>query len=103
MKRMVIAPAAMVFIATLIVAPSQGQTTSDKRQPRLMTSYKWAWLDERQHEIYVKGFLETVSFVLYGHSRPDDPEQLKTFADWTACAEREPLSRWRPLNWTVGR
>lgn len=81
--------------------PVGAQTTLDHREPRLMTEYKWAALAERQREIYVKGFLETVSFILYSHSRQDDEQHAKTFSDWTACAERQPLSSWQTLDWNI--
>lgn len=87
----------LLAIATLTGA----QTTLDKRQPRLMTDYKWASLTERQRDIYVKGFLETVSFILYSHSQKDNPEQAQTYSDWTACVERRPLSSWQTLEWMI--
>lgn len=83
------------------VALAGAQSTLGKREPRLMSSYKWASLTERQRDIYVKGFLETVSFILYSHSRKDNQEQAQTFADWTACAERKPLSAWQTLEWMI--
>ncbi len=66
-----------------------------------MTEYKWASLTDRQREIYVKGFLETVSFILYSYSRQDDKQHAQTFSDWTTCAERRPLSSWLTLDWTI--
>jgi len=66
-----------------------------------MTEYKWAWLTDRQREIYVKGFLETLSFVLYSRSQQDNEQHGQIFSDWTACAERQPLSRWQTLDWAV--
>lgn len=77
------------------------QTTLDKRQPMLMTSYKWAGLTERQREIYIRGFLETVSFIMYGHSKIDDEQHAKIFSDWTLCTERQSFSRWQTYNWVL--
>jgi hypothetical protein len=99
-------PYLRLVLATLscalgVVAPTGAQTTLDKRQPLLMTEYKWASLTERQRDIYVKGFLETVSFTLYGHSQTDNQEHAQVFSDWTACAESWPLSAWQTLDWTI--
>ncbi len=77
------------------------QTTLGKPQPMLMTDYKWASLTERQREIYTRGFLETVSFILYGHSQKDNEQHAKIFSDWTLCAERQPLSSWQTLAWVL--
>src|SRR2546427_249684 len=93
-----------VLVAPFLpIAPylAAAQTTLDHRQPSLMTSYKWASLTERQRGIYTRGFLETVSFVLYGHSRKDDERHAKIFSDWTLCAERQPLSSWQTLDWNL--
>ena len=51
----------------------------------------------------MKGFLETVSFILYSHSRREDAGHSKTFSDWTTCAERHALSSWQTLDWTIRR
>jgi hypothetical protein len=100
----------LIFISTCLVAPAfsmlalsvaGAQTTLDKRQPMLMTAYKWASLTERQRQIYIRGFLETVSFLLYGHSQKDNKEHAKIFSEWTMCAERQPLSSWQTLGWTL--
>ncbi len=49
-----------IFVFSSLVAPAfslmalsfaGAQTTLGKRQPMLMTEYKWASLTERQHEI----------------------------------------------------
>ena len=86
----------------LAEAPLVGaQTTLAKREPRFMNSYKWAGLTEGQRSIYVKGYLETVSFALYGSSRKDNQDHAQIFSDWTACAERQPLSAWRTLDWML--
>src|SRR5437867_10883173 len=90
-----------VLCAILTVSLAAAQTTLDKRQPQLMTSYKWISLSDRQREIYVRGFLETVSFYLYSYSKKDNAEQAQIFADWTVCAERQPLSAWQTLDWTI--
>jgi hypothetical protein len=93
-----------ILLATICLplpSGAQTQTTLDKRQPRLMTKYKWASLTKRQLEIYTKGFLETVSFYLYSYSRKDNEEHAKLFSDWTVCAERQPLSAWQTLDWTI--
>jgi hypothetical protein len=67
-----------------------------------MSDYKWASLTDRQRGIYIRGFLETVSFALYGQAQPGNEQHAQTFSDWTRCAERQPLSRWRPLGWGLG-
>jgi hypothetical protein len=90
--------------AAFVVLPvslTGAQTTLDKRQPQLMTEYKWASLTDRQRDIYVKGFLETVSFILYSYSRQDDKQHAQISSDWTTCAERRPLSSWQTLDWTI--
>jgi hypothetical protein len=69
--------------------------------PLLMTEYKWASLTDRQREIYVRGFLETASFMLYSRSQKDNEEHAKTFSDWRFCAEKQPVSRWQTLDWTI--
>ncbi len=81
---------------------AEAQMTLDRPQPRLMPEYKWASLSERQRGIYVRGFLETVSFVLYGHSQQNNEEHAQIFSDWTLCAERQLLSRWQTLDWGLG-
>ena len=87
----------LIFISTCLVAPAfsmlalsvaGAQTTLDKRQPMLMTAYKWASLTERQRQIYIRGFLETVSFLLYGHSQKDNKEHAKIFSEWTMWKRR---------------
>jgi len=50
----------------------------------------------------VRGFLETVSFVLYGQAQRGNEQHAQAFSDWTLCAERQPLSRWRTLAWGLG-
>ena len=91
----------LIFVSSSLVAlafslialsSAEAQTTLGKPQPMLMTSYKWASLTERQREIYTRGFLETVSFILYGHSQKDNEQHAKIFSEWTLCAERQPLS-----------
>lgn len=89
------------FLITLSTAGAQ--TTLDKRQPMLMTSYKWAGLTERQREIYTRGFLETASFVMYGHSQKGDEQHAKGFSDWTLCAERQTFSSWQTHDWDFGK
>lgn len=93
---------AAVLLLLLLATPSvaNAQTTLDRRQPMFMTSYKWAGLKERQRDIYVRGFLETMSFILYGPRR-DDEKQAALYSDWTACSEREPRSRWLTLDWMI--
>jgi hypothetical protein len=66
----------------------------------LMTPSKWEDLSKDQQSLYVKGFLETISFVLYGDF-PRNAESVKTFSDWTACAEREKLGAWMPFGWIL--
>jgi len=85
----------------LVLAPATAQTTLDKRQPRLMTAYKWAGLTENQRDIYVKGFLETLSFGLYSRSRPGNEHDAAIVSDWTACAERTPRSSWQTFDWSL--
>jgi hypothetical protein len=89
---------AFSFIALSVAG---AQTTLGKPQPMLMTSYKWVSLTERQREIYTRGFLETVSFILYGHSQRDNEQHAKIFSEWTLCAERQPLSSWLTLDWDL--
>jgi hypothetical protein len=93
----------LVALVFLSMEPSllKAQTTLDRRQPALMTSYKWASLTERQRGIYIRGFLETVSFILYGHSQKDSEQHAKIFSDWTLCAERQPISSWQTFDWTL--
>jgi hypothetical protein len=91
----------LLYCLLAAVTFAGAQTTLGKREPRLMSSYKWASLTERQRDIYVKGFLETVSFILYSHSRKDNQQQAQTYSDWTACAERKPLSAWQTLEWMI--
>ena len=93
----------LILLSCLLVASTfaGAQVTLGKREPRLMSSYKWASLTEQQRDIYVKSFLETVSFILYSHSRKDNQQQAQVYSDWTACAERKPLSAWKPLEWMV--
>jgi hypothetical protein len=92
-----IAPILLITSAAL-----EAQTTLDRRQPRLMTEYKWASLTERQQGIYIRGFLETVSFFLYSQAQPGNEQHAQAFSDWTLCAERQPVSRWRTLGWCLG-
>jgi hypothetical protein len=80
----------------------KAQMTLNRPQPRLMTESKWSSLTERQHGIYIRGFLETVSFFLYSQAQPGNEHQAQAFSDWTLCAERQPLSRWRTLDWGLG-
>ena len=87
-------------LCLLFLSVLQDQTTLDHRVPLLMTEYKWASLTDRQREIYVRGFLETVSFMLYSRSQKDNEEHAKTFSDWRFCAEKQPVSRWQTLDWT---
>ncbi len=67
----------------------------------LMTVSKWDDLTEAQKSLYVKGFLEAVSFFMYGHY-PRNTDALEQFSDWTACAQRERTERWKPLGWLFG-
>lgn len=67
----------------------------------LMTSSTWDGFDKDQRGLYVKGFLETVSFIMYGYV-PQNSETAKDFSDWTACAQHEQPSRWMPLDWLFG-
>jgi len=92
--------AALAF-SLIALSVAGAQTTLGKPQPMLMTSYKWASLTDRQREIYTRGFLETVSFILYGHSQKDNEQHAKIFSEWTLCAERQPLSSWQTLDWTL--
>lgn len=66
----------------------------------LMTSYKWSGLSDAQRALYVKGFLETTSFVMYSHN-PDLPEAQQDFSAWTVCAETQPIESWRPYGWMI--
>jgi hypothetical protein len=100
----------LVFISTCsVVAGSSmfalsvagAQTTLDKRQPMLMTAYKWASLTEGQRQIYTRGFLETLSYLLYGRSQQNNKEHAKIFSEWTMCAEHQPLSSWQTLGWSL--
>lgn len=69
----------------------------------LMTPSKWADLTDDQQGLYVKAFLETVSFSMYGDYLRNS-EGVKDFSDWTACAEHEQPSRWNPLvDWLFGK
>jgi hypothetical protein len=47
-------------------------------------------------------FSRKVSFVLYGQAQPGNEQHAQAFSDWTLCAERQPLSRWRTLDWGLG-
>jgi len=85
----------------IVLSVAGAQTTLGKPQPMLMTNYKWAFLAERQREIYTRGFLETVSFILYGHSQKDNEQHAKILSEWTLCAERQPLSSWQTLDWAL--
>ena len=60
---------------------------------QLMPMLKWEDLSEGQKELYVKGFLETFSFFVYGMSKRDQ-ESAQYFSDWTACTMGEPAKRW---------
>ncbi|MEO7859405.1 MAG: hypothetical protein ABIU05_03000, partial [Nitrospirales bacterium] len=80
----------LIFVFSFLLAPvfpfvalsiAGAQTTLGKPQPMLMTSYKWASLTERQREIYARGFLETMSFILYGHSQKDNEQHAKIFSE----------------------
>jgi hypothetical protein len=92
----------LLLQALLALSPSlaDAQMTLNRPQPRLMPEYKWASLTEHQREIYIRGFLETVSFALYGQAQPGNEQ---AFSDWTLCAERQPLSRWATLGWGLGK
>jgi hypothetical protein len=90
---------AFVLISSTVV---YAQMTLNRPEPRLMTESKWSSLTERQRGIYVRGFLETVSFFLYGQAQPGNEQHAQAFSDWTLCAERQPLSRWRTLDWGLG-
>jgi hypothetical protein len=92
--------AALAF-SRIALSVAGAQTTLGKPQPMLMTSYKWASLTDRQREIYTRGFLETMSFILYGHSQQDNEQHAKIFSEWTLCAERQPLSSWQTLDWAL--
>ena len=100
----------LIFVSSFLLAPvfpfvalsiAGAQTALGKPQPMLMTSYKWASLTERQREIYTRGFLETMSFILYGHSQKDNEQHAKIFSEWTLCAERQPLSSWQTFDWVL--
>jgi hypothetical protein len=90
-------------LALLLLIPFriEAQTTLDHRQPVLMTSYKWDSLTERQRGIYIRGFLETVAFIVYSHSRPGNEHDAQILSDWTQCAERQPLSSWQTYDWAI--
>ena len=67
-----------------------------------MPNWKWDHLSEKQQELYVKGFLETFSFFVYGISTKDK-ESGQKFSDMTACAEYEPAKRWTQMpDWLFG-
>lgn len=95
-----------LFVAPVLLpmAPSltDAQMTLNRPQPRLMTESKWSSLTESQRGIYIRGFLETVSFFLYSQAQPGNEQHAQAFSDWTLCAERQPLSRWRTLDWGLG-
>lgn len=84
-------------INVLTVSTAQGQTPFDAPPPRLMTQEKWASLTTKQKDIYIIGFLETVSFSMYGRSRQDDERQAQIFSTWTVCAESRPVQFWQPI------
>jgi hypothetical protein len=65
----------------------------------LMTAAQWTALGEGERAIYVKGYLETVSFFMYGHSERTD-RAVSAFSDWTACAKQD-VDRWSPLGWLI--
>jgi len=92
---------ALAFLQTAR-SRAEAQTTAGRRQPRLMPESKWSSLTERQQGIYTRGFLETVSFILYSRSAPGNEQHAQILSDWTLCAERQPLSGWQPHHWAIG-
>jgi hypothetical protein len=91
------------FVCLHRVSPSEAA----KREQRpgggllLMTSSAWDGLSKDQQSLYVKAFLEAVSFIMYGYV-PHNSQTVTNFSDWTACAKQEPPSRWTPLDWVFG-
>jgi hypothetical protein len=69
----------------------------------LLSYSKWDDLSPDQQTLYLNGFLETISFLMYGES-PRNADTAQTFSDWTACAEREQPNRWKPMvDWLFGK
>jgi hypothetical protein len=86
---------------------AQGPSKSDEplakeagRSFRLMIPSRWADLSEHERSIYTIGALETWSFVLYGHS---DPEQARgDLSDFVACVKGESIDRFTTALWIFG-
>ena len=99
----------MLIVLIMATAGMATANTTDKPKKgetkylQLMSALKWYDLSDRQQELYVKGFLETLSFFAYGSSARDT-ESAQSFSDWTACAEREPVKRWTiMIEWVFGK
>jgi len=90
--------------AAMATANASGKPTEDEAPYlQLMSALKWYDLSDRQQELYVRGFLETLSFFAHGSSARDT-KTAQSFSDWTACAEREPAKRWTiMLEWVFGK
>jgi hypothetical protein len=91
----------VLTLLCLLALATSASAESRRDDTMLMTEYKWASLTDAQRALYIRGFLETVSFVLYNHSRRENQADAQVFSDWTACAEREALSRWQTYGWEI--
>src|SRR5262245_41187487 len=91
-------------LATMLILLLSCIVSSDEEHGKgllLMTSYKWSGLTADQQELYIKSFLETVSFVMYSDAGRRD-QYSQAFSDWTRCAETVPLkSSWFPFGWNI--
>jgi hypothetical protein len=99
---------ALIFLAIVPakIAKAVEDGKSANTEPiylQLMPMLQWNDLSDSQQELYVKGFLETLSFMAYG-SAPRDQKDAQRFSDWTACAEHEPAKSWTGMyDWQFGK
>jgi hypothetical protein len=100
--------ALLSFFVLMMVMPAIADVTGKHAEDniiflQLMSTSGWNDLSETQRELYVEGFLETLSFFAYGSSARD-AKAAQSFSDWTACAEHEPPKRWTIMvDWLFGK
>jgi hypothetical protein len=79
-----------------LIPPEETAVSGKNIRILVMTREKWSKLSRDEQGLYVKGFLEAVSFTMYGEW-PQNAEFVRPFSDWTACAEHERPDRWIPM------
>ena len=89
-----------ILLIALTCGEVGAQTTKTAGPFPIVTWHQWNQLSDGEKKIYTEGFLETLSFQFYAYL-PDDIKAREQFAAFTRCVEKEPLDRWRPLDWDV--